>query len=541
MGVKNLFDRFPRQQDLPSELQIKNGDIGHDFLINGKIKTWDGPVRQIHSPVFLRKGRNLTSIPITQGAMLTRREALDAVDAACSAYDGGLGVWPKMTVSERIKHVRRFIEAMKQLRSSTVTLEMWEIAKSLKDCEIEFDRTVSYLEKTVECLADAARDSFDDFSGSGITALVRRAPLGMTLCMGPYNVPIFETLCTAVPAILMGNTVVIKLPRLGILPLCNLLPALAENFPAGVVNVIDGDGQKVVTPIMESGAPAILAFVGTSRVANIIRRAHPLPNRLRKVLALDAKNPAVVLDDADIESAVAQCVQGAFAFNGQRCTGIKHVWVHRSVESEFLTRLCTSVSELKIGMPWDNPDITPLAEPDKPRWLAKLIEDATRLGAKIINQGGDHAATLFSPAVLHPVSSNMEIAHVEQFGPVLPVTTFDKIDEVYEFVRSSNFGQQISLFGENPEALGSLIDLFATQVSRINVNTYCRRGPDDLPFTGRKDSAESVLSVRESLRTFSTEMVVTAEQSQGETLDMIVSGGYSKFLQKSKSRRGKGK
>lgn len=528
--MNELFKLFPKREEIPDELNLGNFQHGRDYLIDGQIKTWDGPCRDIHSPVLVQHKDRLRPMRITQGAMLTRREALDALDAAVRAYDNGMGEWPNMTIFERIQRVRLFIEKMISFRDRIALLEMWEIAKTLDGCKKEFDRTVSYLEKTVDLLERAEKEASSPCFDGSLCALVKRVPLGVELCMGPFNVPLFETLCTAIPALLMGNTTVIKLPRHGVLSLLALLPLFREFFPRGVVNIIDGDGQKVVTPIMESGDVALLSFIGSSRVANIIRRAHPHPNRLRKVLGLDAKNPAIVLEDADINKAAEDCVYGAFAFNGQRCTALKHIWVHQSIQEDFLKSFCQKVDELKIGMPWENAQITPLAEFDKPAWLGKLLEDAKNNGGKVVNDGGQHRGTLFSPAVLFPVNEKMEISHVEQFGPIAPVSSFVSIDEVIQFIRASKFGQQASIFGANPKKIGKLIDLLSGQVSRININTYASRSPDSLPFTGRKDSGESVLSITESLRTFSSELVLSIRDEELELMEKISKEGHSRYL-----------
>ena len=521
---------FPKREDIPDDLDLGNFNRGRDYLIDGIINTWDGPCRDIHSPVLVKHKGGLRPMRITQGAMLTRRQALDALGAAVRAYDNGMGRWPNMTFSERIGQVRLFIEAMKSRRRQIALLEMWEIAKTIKGCEKEFDRTVSYLEKTVDVLERAEKEAGAPCIDGGLCSLVKRIPLGVELCMGPFNVPVFETLCTAIPALLMGNTSVIKLPRHGVLPLLAMLPLFKEFFPPGVVNIIDGDGQKVVTPIMETGDVALLSFIGSSRVANIIRRAHPHPNRLRKVLGLDAKNPAIILEDADIERAATDCVYGAFAFNGQRCTALKHIWVHHSIQDDFLKSFSNKVDELKIEMPWEDVNITPLAEFDKPAWLGKLIEDATGKGANIINNGGRYRGTLFAPAVVFPVNEDMEISHIEQFGPVAPISSFESIDEVIHSIRNSVFGQQASIFGENSQVIGKLIDLLSGQVSRINLNTYASRSPDSLPFTGRKDSAESVLSVTESLRTFSSELVLSIREGDFELMEKISKEGHCRYL-----------
>ncbi|HRE90277.1 MAG TPA: aldehyde dehydrogenase family protein, partial [Myxococcota bacterium] len=365
---------------------------------------------------------------------------------------------------------------------------------------------------------------------------VRRSPLGVTLCMGPFNYPLNETFTTLIPALIMGNTAIVKLPRHGGLSMTPLYPAFAEAFPAGVVNVFQGDGATTIGPLMSSGEVDVLAFIGTSRVANILKRQHPRPNRLRAILGLEAKNPAIVLPDADLEVAVRECVSGSLSFNGQRCTAIKLVFVHKDIAAAFVPRFAEAVDALKPGLPWTpGAKITPLPEVDKATTLQAFVDDATVRGAAVVNtwpHGERTGATFFAPTVVFPVTPAMRLFHEEQFGPIVPIVTFESDSEIDHFMRHSPYGQQVALFGRDPRRLGPLIDALVNQVCRINVNSQCRRGPDTFPFNGRKDSAEGTLSVTDALRAFSIRTVVAAASSPENKalVTDIVTTRASRFL-----------
>jgi glyceraldehyde-3-phosphate dehydrogenase (NADP+) len=345
-----------------------------------------------------------------------------------------------------------------------------------------------------------------------IIGQIRRAPLGVVLCMGPFNYPLNETFTTLIPALLMGNTVVFKPPKLGVLLFHPLLEAFQEAFPPGVVNTIYGSGSEIIGPLMASGEVDALAFIGTSRVADTIQQQHPKPHRLRSILGLDAKNPAILLPDADLELAVRECLLGTLTFNGQRCTALKILFVHASICESFLQRFSEAVSGLKIGMPWEpGVTLTPLPEVGKPEYLTSLLQDALGQGARIVNpNGGATVETFFFPAVVTPVNASMRLYSEEQFGPIVPVVPFDDIEEPMRYIVESNYGQQVSLFGKDPDALARLIDPLVNQVCRVNLNSQCQRSPDSFPFTGRKDSAEGTLSVSDALRGFSIRTLVAA-------------------------------
>ena len=293
------------------------------------------------------------------------------------------------------------------------------------------------------------------------------------------------------------------------------MEAFRDAFPAGVINTVYGDGQAVIGPLMKSGRINVLAFIGTSRVADILKHQHPKPHRLRCVLGLEAKNPAIILPDANIDLAVNEVVLGALSFNGQRCTALKILFVHRKIMEEFLTKFSAKVSAMPMGMPWEKGiQITPLPEPGKPQYLLDLIRDAESYGARIVNEGGAAIhESFFFPAVIYPVDSRMRLYHEEQFGPVIPVAVFDDIEEPITYLVQSNYGQQVSLFGNDPQQIAKLIDPLVNQVCRVNLNSQCQRGPDIFPFTGRKDSAEGTLSVSDALRVFTIRTLVAAKSS----------------------------
>ncbi len=528
-----IADIFPEagavpQEARPAPLEQK------DYLVNGRIKPWTGPRQEVLSPVCFKGRKGAERVRLGSYPLMTEKEALEALDAAAKAYDDGKGLWPTLSVEARISHMEDFVWRMKEKRAEVVKLLMWEIGKSADDSAKEFDRTVEYIVDTINALKELDRSSSRLSITQGIMAQIKRSPLGVALCMGPYNYPLNETFTTLIPAILMGNTVVFKPPKYGVLLHRPLMEAFRDSFPKGVVNTLYGEGRKIIGPIMKTGKVNVLAFIGSSKVADVLRVQHPAPHRLRCVLGLDAKNAGIVLPDADIDLAVSECVTGALSYNGQRCTALKILFVHRSVQSEFIEKLVTAIEGLKLGMPWEpKVKITPLPEAEKPAYLAEVLADAKKHGAKVINEGGGLAnATFVYPAVVYPASPKMRLWREEQFGPVVPVVPFSDVKEPLKYVVESNFGQQVSVFGRDPDTIASMTDTLVNQVSRVNVNSQCQRGPDVFPFTGRKDSAEGTLSVSDALRCFSIRSLVAAKDSDAnkKLVRKILRGRKSKFL-----------
>ena len=525
---------FPSRQAVPEALLEGLPLIQREYLVDGQIRTWQGPLKEVHSPICIQDGSALKRMELGAFPSLDGQAALECLDAAARAFDFGRGVWPTMGISARIACMERFTFAMAGVRECVIQLLMWEIGKTRGDAAKEFDRTLDYIRDTISALKDLDRSSSRFTIEQGIMAQIRRAPLGVVLCMGPFNYPLNETFTTLIPALIMGNTVVLKPPKRGVLLFSALLKPFRDCFPSGVVNTAYGDGAEVVGPMMQSGKVNVLAFIGSSRVADMLKKQHPASHRLRCVLGLDAKNPAVVLPDADIGKAVEECVLGSLSFNGQRCTAIKIIFVHRAIAATFCEQLSAAVNELKAGMPWEEGvRLTPLPEPGKPERLLALVQDAEAAGARIVNTGGGVVTgSYFSPAVVYPVNSVMRLWREEQFGPVIPVVPFSDIDEPIRYITESTFGQQVSLFGNDSDQLARLVDPLVNQVCRVNINSQCQRGPDTFPFTGRKDSAEGTLSVSDALRAFTIRTLVAAKDSDNNKriFNEILQARKSNFL-----------
>ncbi|RYY16132.1 MAG: NADP-dependent glyceraldehyde-3-phosphate dehydrogenase [Chitinophagaceae bacterium] len=524
---------FKPENNIPEEYKVP--EIHQTtYLLNGELVNWQGPVANIYSPVCVPTSEGLQrkllgSIPNTTG-----KEALEALDAAVAAYNNGLGEWPTMSVEGRIECMKKFVYLMIQQRDIVIRLLMWEIGKTLADATKEFDRTVDYINDTIDALKDLDRESSRFQQAEGTIAQIRRAPLGVVLSMGPFNYPLNEIFTTLIPALIMGNTILFKLPKHGVLAHYPLLSAFRDAFPKGTVNTLYGKGAEIVTPVMESGKVNVLAFIGSSKVANGLKKLHPKVNRLRAILSLDAKNAAIVTKNANLDVAVSECVLGALSFNGQRCTALKLIFVQQEVAAAFTEKLKAAVEALKPGLPWEKDvRITPLPEANKPAYLKHCIDDAIAKGARVLNtNGGYNEASFVLPAVVYPVNEQMKLYHEEQFGPIIPVVPFSSIEEPINYQVNASHGMQVSIFSEDPVEVAQLIDPFVNLVSRVNINCQAQRGPDVFPFTGRKDSAEGTLSVFDALRSFSIRSLVAtkATDSNKKLFNTIVKKHDSNFL-----------
>jgi glyceraldehyde-3-phosphate dehydrogenase (NADP+) len=534
MATIDLSNIFVAEAEIPVAYRLQEELNQREYLCNGEMKPWHGEVHTVYSPICIQTEHGLERKVIGTYPLCSEKESFEALDAAEAAYNNGRGEWPTMSVEDRIGCVDKFTQRIIQKKDQVVQLLMWEIGKSHADSVKEFDRTVEYIYATIDALKDIDRQSSRFSIEQGIVAQVRRSPLGVVLCMGPFNYPLNETFTTLIPALIMGNTLLFKPPKHGTLLHYPLLEAFKDCFPKGVVNTIYGRGNKIIPGLMASGKINVLTLIGSSKVANELKKLHPKVNRLRAILGLDAKNAAIITAHADLPLAVAETVLGSLSFNGQRCTALKIVFVHRSLAEEFLQLLSAAVAKLKFGMPWeDGVSLTPLPEPHKPAYLKECIDDAIANGARVVNENGGLTNESFVyPAIVYPVNKAMKLYEEEQFGPVIPVVPFDDLEETLEYLIESTHGQQVSIFSNNDQEIAGLIDPLVNQVSRVNINCQCQRGPDVFPFTGRKDSAEGTLSVVDALRSFSIRSLVATKLNPANKalLNEIIESNNSNFL-----------
>lgn len=514
--------------------QYKINELLHQktYLVDGEFVEWNGDFLDVISTVSSSKKYAPTKLGTVP--KLTEKEALDALNTSLKAYDKGMGFWPTAKVDFRISALETFVNQMESKKTEIVKLLMWEIGKSIVESENEFDRTIDYINETISEYKKSDKLSSKLEQNEGVHAYIKRGPLGVVLCLAPYNYPLNESFALLIPALITGNTVVYKPAKYGVLMLSPLLELFQSCFPKGVFNIIYGESETLVPPIMKTGKVDVLALIGNSKSANVVQAYHPYPNRLRLVFGLEAKNPAIVLPDTDLDLAVKECILGALAFNGQRCTALKILYVHESIIDEFNNKFSKAVDKLKFGNPWkEGVRLTPLPEKNKITYIQNLIDDAVSKGSKVINEkGGEVSDNFIFPAVLHPVNKSMRVFHEEQFGPLVPIVSYSNIDEVLNDMASSNYGQQVSVFGTNPETISPLIDKLVNLTCRVNLNSKAQRGPDMYPFSGRKDSAVSVLSVPDGLASFSIQTLVAAKDSKlnKELLKGVANSKKSNFL-----------
>ena len=178
---------------IPQNLQLNAPLHQNSYLINNELVQWEGDMAKVYSPILTPNSNGeLTQTFLGTVPNLEEKQALEALDAACKAYDKGQGIWPTMKVADRIRHMEVFVEKMRTKRDEIVKYLVWEICKTVADAEKEFDRTIDYIYDTIEDYKNMDRDSARFEKNGGIHAHIRRGPLGVVLCLGAYNLSLIH-------------------------------------------------------------------------------------------------------------------------------------------------------------------------------------------------------------------------------------------------------------------------------------------------------------------------------------------------------------
>jgi len=318
-----------------------------------------------------------------------------------------------------------------------------------------------------------------------------RKPHGVVGLITPWNFPMAIPSWKMMPAIVAGNTVVLKpatfTPRLSI----RLVEVLEEaGLPEGVVNIVLGSGSKVGDPLLNHPDVPVISFTGSTETGRAVAMAAARHNK-RLTLEMGGKNAVIVMDDADLDLAVEGILWGAFGTTGQRCTATSRVVVHKAVQAELAERLADRAGKLKIGNGLDSRvQVGPLVSAGQLETVHGYVEvglvDGADLiaGGKLANQGELANGHFHEPTIFDNVTPDMRIAREEIFGPVLSLLPVESLDAAIEIVNGVEYGLSAAIFTQDVNnAFRTMRDIF-TGILYVNAGTT---GAEiHLPFGGTK-------------------------------------------------------
>ncbi len=412
------------------------------------------------------------------------------VDAAVAAAKKAFTSWrlyPAPKRGEILFKAARILEERKEAYAREMTEEMGKVLDETRgDIQEAIDMTYY--------MAGEGRRMFGQTTPSEMRNKFQmsvRKPHGVVGLITPWNFPMAIPSWKMMPAIVAGNTVVIKpatfTPKLTI----RLVEVLEEaGLPEGVVNVVLGSGSAVGEPLLHHPDVPVISFTGSTETGNAVAIAAAKHNK-RLTLELGGKNAVIVMDDADLDLAVEGILWGAFGTTGQRCTATSRVVVHKAVQKELAGRLAERAGKLSLGNGLnDGVQVGPLVSAGQLKTVHEYIGVGLKDGADLIAGGeiasdGDLAQGHFhQPTVFDNVTPDMRIAQEEIFGPVVSLIPVDGLDQAIDVVNGVEYGLSAAIFTQNVNnSFRAMQDIF-TGILYVNAGTT---GAEiHLPFGGTK-------------------------------------------------------
>lgn len=459
-----------------------------EALIGGTWEKGRGESRVIVSPA--------DGSPVSRLTYADARQVGAAVEAAVEAQRE----WSATPVVRRAKVLHAAADAIAANGEQICSYMVREMGKTIRDARIELmsDITVPLIHAAAE---DALRFSGRTRESANHQAGRRRLmtfhePVGVGAFISPWNFPT-EMAFNIAAALAVGNAAVWKPSEV-----CPTAPQLVAKafvdagLPDGVLNVVYGAGdvgeQLVTHPFV-----GLVSFIGSTATGERIARAAGVK---RLLLELGGNGPLVVMDDADLDKAVAGTVLGCYYQAGQICTSAERILVHEAVVDEFTDKLVTAVRAIRVGNPLDeSTDMGPLSGRAVLDKTIAHVEEARDLGAKVVI-GGRYDGLYYEPTVVTGVRPEMRIAQEETFGPVAPIMTFSTTDEALAIANSGPYGLQMAVFTESLDAAWTMVAGLKSGVVVVNGST--NDWDNAVPFGGIKKSGIGREIGEDALREF---------------------------------------
>ncbi|MGK0469159.1 MAG: glyceraldehyde-3-phosphate dehydrogenase (NADP+) [Clostridium sp.] len=336
-------------------------------------------------------------------------------------------------------------------------------------------------------------DNFPGFKKNKIS-FVTKVPVGIVLAISPFNYPINLSASKIAPALIGGNSVILKPSTQGAISSLHLVALFHKaGIPNGVLNTITGKGSEIGDYLVTHKDINFINFTGSTKVGKHVAK---IAGMVPMIMELGGKDAAIILSDADIEGAAKDIVTGAFSYSGQRCTAVKRVLVMNDVADTLTLALTKNIKLLKIGNPEDCCDITPLIDNSAADYIQELIDDAISKGATLLC-GNKREKNLIYPTLFDNVTTDMRLAWEEPFGPVLPVIRVNSIEEAITIANKSEYGLQSSVYTKNIDNAFNIASRL--EVGTVQINNKPERGPDHFPFSGTKSSGMGTQGIRYSI------------------------------------------
>ena len=397
--------------------------------------------------------------------------------------------WRETPLAQRSALCTAAVEAMLAMRDDIVTELAWQMGRPVRYGAGELRGFEERSRHMIAIAPDALADTCPGDSDS-IVRYIRREPLGVVFTVAPWNYPYLTTVNSVIPALMAGNSVILKHAESTLLIAERFQQAFdAAGLPAGVFQHLVLDHQQTAS-IIASGAVDMVCFTGSVPAGEAMESA-AVGQFIALGLELGGKDPAYVRADCDLAFAVENLVDGAFFNSGQSCCGIERIYVHESVYDQFLEEFVALTRQYVLGNPLD-PDTTlgPLVKPAAAEFVREQIRHAVAAGATAHIDPGSFAldapgSAYMAPQVLTDVDHTMSVMTEESFGPVVGIMKVASDAEAIALMNDSDFGLTASIWTQDQDAAATIGDALDTGTVFMNRCDYL---DPSLAWTGVKDT-----------------------------------------------------
>jgi len=433
----------------------------------------------VHNPAT---GEVISSAPLSEGAAVAR-----AVEAAQKA----LPAWRRTPAGDRIQPLFRLKALLDAQFTEVAKLITQECGKTLGEAEGELRRGIENVEVASGIPSLMMGSNLEDIA-SGIDELMIRQPVGVVGVIAPFNFPGMIPLWFLPYAVACGNTLVLKPSEKTPMTMAKIFQ-LAEQagFPAGVLNLVHG-GKGAVDALLDHPAVRAISFVGSTSVARYIY-SRAAANGKRVQCQGGAKNPVIILPDADLEMTTKIVADSAFGCAGQRCLASSVVITVADAGRPFTEQISAAASARKVGYGLESGiEMGPVISPESRTRIEGLIAAGVAAGARPIVDGrnakiaGYESGNFVRPTVLADVDPASELARTEVFGPVLSLMQVETVDDAIALVNGAAYGNQACLFTSSGSAARKF--RYEAQVGNIGINVGVAAPMAYFPFSGWKES-----------------------------------------------------
>jgi len=380
-----------------------------------------------------------------EGTVEDTRKAIDA------AYESQKK-WAKLPAIERAKYLRKIADGIRKNAEMLATTIVEEQGKIRPLARVEVDFTADY----IDYMAEWARRLEGEIIPSdrpNENIFLYRMPIGVVAGILPWNFPFFLIARKMAPALITGNTVVIKPSSDTPNNAFEFAKIVAHtDLPAGIFNLVSGKGSVVGNELASNPKVGMVSFTGSVETGSKIMELAS-KNITKVSLELGGKAPAIVMDDADIDLAVKAIKDSRVINTGQVCNCAERVYVHEKIADEFIEKMTKAMEETSYGDPLrEEVDMGPLINANALKSVDGMVKHAVEQGAKMVIGGRAEdrkKGFFYKPTVLVNCTQNMDIIHKEIFGPVLPIVKFKNLDEAIEMANDSEYGLTSSIYTQN--------------------------------------------------------------------------------------------